>query len=313
MTPEQKESLRDVLRGSSATLLLFLAYTIFPLIGAPAGLVAPYPAVFYSLKLGRNGGLAIILLVTAALALTDLSVAVLYLFQAGLLSFLLPEFLRRGSGGARSIAGAVSGVIAVAGSAATVFVVTHGIDVSAMIRKGVALSIAQTAEFYKKSGLTSEELATVQDALTQGGALIGLTYPALLTLFMITVAGITLSLVQRNAVRLPIPPVIGTFSAYRNPDHLVWVLIGSGFCLLLSHPILFQVALNALIITLCLYFIQGLAIIATFFDRYKVSPLLRSIFYVVLAIQPYLTMGVALLGLFDLWFTFRTPKQGENL
>ncbi len=94
MTPESRESLRDVARGTGATLLLFLAYTIIPLAGAPAGLVAPYPAVFFALKQGRNAGLAIVLLATAVMALTDLSVGLLYLFQAGLLSLLLPDLAR---------------------------------------------------------------------------------------------------------------------------------------------------------------------------------------------------------------------------
>ena len=40
---------------------------------------------------------------------------------------------------------------------------------------------------------------------------------------------------------------------------------------------------------------------------------MRGIFYVLLAVQPYLAIGVTLFGLFDLWLNFRTPKPGENL
>jgi len=313
MTPEQKESLRDVLRGSSSTLLLFLAYSVFPLVGVPAGLIAPYPAVFYGLKQGRKSGVAIILLATAALALTDLSLAFLYLAQAGLISLLLPEFLRRGYSGARCIAGAVAAVAAVAGVAATAVTLLKGIDPTAIVRKGVAYSISQTVVFYQKSGLSGDELASVQEALKQGGALIALTYPSLLILFLVAAAGVTLALVKRSSGRLPMPPAIGSFSRYRNPDHLVWLLIASGFSLLLSQPVVFQAALNILIVTLSLYFIQGLAIIVTFFTRYRISPLMRGIFYVILIVQPYLAIGVTLLGLFDLWFNIRTPKEGENL
>jgi uncharacterized protein YybS (DUF2232 family) len=313
MTPEERESIRDVIKGSAATLLLFLAYAAFPLIGTPAGIIAPFPALFYFLKQGRTSGLAIVLVTVAVLALAEPTIAVLYLFQAGILSLLLAEFLRRGYGGARSIAGSVAAVSVLVVVTATVYGLWSGVNLVDLIRKGVAVSINQTAALYQKGGFTPEELSAIQEALKQSGALIGMVYPALLILVMVAIAGMSLSLVIRNAGRLRQQPVIGRFSSYRNPDHLIWPVILSGFCLLLDHPVLFQVSLNILIVTLGLYFTQGLAIIVAFFDRYTVSSLMRGIFYVLLAVQPYLAIGVTLFGLFDLWLNFRTPKTGENL
>ena len=313
MTPAERESIRDVIKGSAATLLLFLTYAVFPLIGTPAGIVAPFPALFYSLKQGRTNGLAIILVTVAVLALTEPTIALLYLFQGGLLSLLLAEFLRRGQGGARSIAGAVAGITILVVVAATVYGFASGVDLNGMVRGGIAASIAQTAALYQKGGFSAEELTAIREALKQSGVLIGTIYPALLVLLMVAFAGLNLSLLRKNAGRLLQPPVLGPFSAYRNPEHLIWLIIASGFCLLLDHPVVFQASLNILIITLGLYFIQGLAIIVTFFDRFAVSSLMRGIFYVLLAVQPYLAIGVTLFGIFDLWFNFRTPKTGKNL
>jgi uncharacterized protein YybS (DUF2232 family) len=182
-----------------------------------------------------------------------------------------------------------------------------------MVRAGIVASIAQTAALYQKGSFSPEELLSIQEALKQSGVLIGMIYPALLVLLMVAFAGFNLSLLRKNAGRLLDPPELGKFSAYRNPDHLIWLVIASGFCLLLEQPVVFQACLNILIVTLGLYFIQGLAIIATFFDRFTVSSLMRGIFYVLLAVQPYLAIGVTLFGLFDLWLNFRTPKTGENL
>jgi uncharacterized BrkB/YihY/UPF0761 family membrane protein len=50
-----------------------------------------------------------------------------------------------------------------------------------------------------------------------------------------------------------------------------------------------------------------------FFDRFAVQRFVRVIFYILLALQPYLAVAVAVLGIFDLWGNFRTPKQQENL
>jgi uncharacterized protein YybS (DUF2232 family) len=313
MTPGERESIRDVFKGSAATLLLFLAYAVFPLIGTPAGIVAPFPALFYSLKQGRTIGLAIVLVTVAVLALTEPTIALLYLFQAGLLSLLLAEFLRQGYGGARSIAGAVAGVAILIVVTAAVYGLGSGVDLNGVVRAGIATSIAQTAALYQKGGFSTEELAAIQEALKQSGVLIGTIYPALLVLLMTAFAGLNLALLRKNAGRLLQPPELGRFSTYRSPDHLIWLVIASGFCLLLDHPVVFQASLNILIVTLGLYFIQGLAIIVTFFDRFAVSSLMRGIFYVLLAVQPYLAIGVTLFGLFDLWLNFRTPKTGENL
>lgn len=313
MTPGDRESIRDVIKGSAATLLFFLTYAVFPLIGTPAGIIAPFPALFYTLKRGRTTGMVIVLVTVAVLALTEPTIAVLYLFQAGILSLLLAEFLRRGQGGARSIAGAVAGAAILVAGTAVLYGFASGVDLNGVLRAGIATSIAQTAALYQKGGFTPEELSAIREALQQSGVLIGTIYPALLVLLMVAFAGFNLSLVRKYAVRLPQPPELGRFSAYRTPDQLIWLVIASGFCLLLDHPVVFQASLNILIVTLGLYFIQGLAIIVTFFDRFAVSSLMRWIFYVLLAVQPYLAIGVTLFGLFDLWLNFRTPKAGENL
>ena len=313
MTPGTRESLRDVIKGSSATILLFLAYAVFPLVGTPAGVIAPFPALFYSLKRGRVVGLAVVLVASVVLALSEPTVALLYLFQGGLLSILLAEFLQRGMGGAKSIAGAVSIIALLAVVAATVYSLGSGVNLDGAIRTGIASSIAQTAALYKKGNFSAEEFSTIQEALKQSGILMGRIYPALLLLLMASFAGLNLSLLRKSASRLQEPPKLGKFSAYRNPDHLIWLVIVSGFLLLLDQPILFQVGLNILIVTLGLYFMQGVAIIITFFDRFAVSPIMRGFFYLLLAIQPYLAIGVTLFGLFDLWLNFRTPRTGENL
>ena len=313
MTPGDRESLRDVIKGSAATLLLFLTYAVFPLIGTPAGMIAPVPALFYSLKQGRAVGLAIVLITLAVLGFTEPTIALLYLLQGGGLSLLLAEFLRRGEGGARSIAGAVAGVAILTVVSGTLYAVVSGVNLNGVISAGIASSIAQTGALYQKGGFSGEELAAIQEALKQSGLLIGTIYPAVLILLMVAFAGLNLSLLRRSSGKLLQPPQLGSFTAYRNPDQLIWLVIASGFCLLFDHPVLFQPALNLLIVTLGLYFIQGLAIIIMFSNRFTVSPFMRGFFYVLLAIQPYLAIGVTLFGLFDLWLNFRTPKTGENL
>ncbi|MRR37047.1 DUF2232 domain-containing protein, partial [bacterium] len=46
---------------------------------------------------------------------------------------------------------------------------------------------------------------------------------------------------------------------------------------------------------------------------YRVPAFFRIFFYVLLVLQAYLALAVALLGLFDLWGDFRRPRIRENL
>jgi len=61
----------------------------------------------------------------------------------------------------------------------------------------------------------------------------------------------------------------------------------------------------ALIVLGTIYFLQGLAVIACFLDKWRWPPVFRTLAYGLVFIQQPLSLGVALLGLFDLWFDFR--------
>ncbi|HEY6007680.1 MAG TPA: DUF2232 domain-containing protein, partial [Geobacteraceae bacterium] len=102
-------SMPDIIKGSVATLALFLAYVALPLVGIVAVLFAPLPAAFYALKSGPRSGVAIVLVSVAVLALTsDLMTAGFYLLQSAVISLSLPLFLLRGVGGARAIVSTVA-------------------------------------------------------------------------------------------------------------------------------------------------------------------------------------------------------------
>jgi hypothetical protein len=73
--------------------------------------------------------------------------------------------------------------------------------------------------------------------------------------------------------------------------------------------------LNGLIILIGLYFLQGLSIAAFLFQRFRLPRLLGAVSVLLLLFQPFLTLVVAGVGLFDVWFGFRrlsvpkTPGQ----
>ena len=84
---------------------------------------------------------------------------------------------------------------------------------------------------------------------------------------------------------------------------------------LIGLPVLKTIGLNGLILLAGLYFLQGLCIAGFLFRRFQLPRFLVTLSVLLLVIQPFLTLVVAGLGLFDVWFAFRrlnlprSPRQ----
>lgn len=304
----------DVMKGSAVTLALFLAYISLPLVGILPGIVTPVAGVYYSLKSDRIAGIAIVVATAALLAVAvDPATTAIYLMQCGVMTLALPEFLSRGKGGSRSIVYTVAINLVVISAVAAAYGILSGHNLHAQVIKGINSSITQSITLYEKAGIKGDELKTLQQAMQQAGILIGRIYPALVTVGLSIVAGLNLLLLRKLASRYSVSLVLGDFNRFKNPEQLIWVLIAAGFAMLVDSDVVTLAALNLLIVVVSLYFIQGMAVITQSFNRFIVPGFVRFIFYLLLAVQPFLALVVAVLGIFDLWGDFRTPKKKENL
>jgi uncharacterized protein YybS (DUF2232 family) len=305
-----KGILLDTCKGSIATVALFLAYITLPLAGVLPGIFAPLPGMYYTLKSGKSVGIAIVLISAGSLAIIANPMTLfLYLVQSGLISLVMPYILAKGWGGARAIAFSVFAGLACIMLVALFAWQVRGIDLHGEILKGINTSISQTVQLYEKSGLKENDLQSMRQGMNQAGAMIGRVYPALTLVGLGAVAGLNLLMLRKMAEKLNFQLSLGEFKNFRNPEHLIWFVIVPGFALLLKNADVSMAALNLLVLVLTLYAIQGLAVTTHIFDRLLVSRFIRAIFYVMLALQPYLAAALALLGIFDLWGNFRTPKQ----
>ncbi|HJV65564.1 MAG TPA: YybS family protein [Geomonas sp.] len=313
MNPLQGRIL-DVIKGSVATAALFLAFMTVPLFGLVPGLFTPAPGVFYGLKNGRKTGLAVVLVTCAMVAVLagPASVAI-YLLQAGILSLALPEFLVRLKGGARSIVYSVAINLLVMVAAAALYGYFTGANLHTKITNGVQASIAQTAQLYEKAGVKGDELKAMQDSMRLAGEQIVVIYPALITVALGFLGCLNLYLLGRMAARVGMPIYLGNFRQYRNPEALVWLLIISGFAMLIPNDIVHTVSLNLLIVVCALYAMQGFAVITHYFRKFAVPAFIKVMGCLFLIFQPFMLLAVAALGVFDLWGDFRSPKQQQNL
>jgi len=302
-----------VVKGSLLTLALFFLSRTIPLLGAFAAAFIPFPCIYYSLKSARVTGYAIVLLMVLFLALLNQDSLLPYLVSSVAISLLLPEFLVRGKGSARALLCTVGINVFLFAVLAGLLVAVFNINVDALMRSIIHDSVVTAGETYRQSGLSGQELQTLKDGLQLFEKLLVKLYPSCIILLFGVMAGINLLLLKRVSGSLGRDMSFGSFSRYRNPDYLIWLVILAGFTLLTDNDMLTNIALNVLVVLYFLYFIQGLAIIVWYAKKKKFPRVLQGIFFVVLALQPLLTAVVAVFGLADLWVDVRTQKKNENL
>jgi uncharacterized protein YybS (DUF2232 family) len=314
ITPRRELAL-DAIKGGVLTLALFLAYVTFPVIGLLPGLFVPLPAAYFHFKKGAAAGAGVFAItLTVLILMQDGSSPLLYTLQSGLIGFLLPFFYLRGKGAAKSVAYSVGIDFLLIIVLAIVYGFWSGVDLQAMLLKGIETSSEQAIGIYsKQEGLSPDDLAMLTSGIRQVGQLIANVFPALLLVSLGSLAAINLSVLFRFAAKtLPQLPRPESYLAFKNPEALVWILIAAGFSMLIPQPDLKRVALNILVVFGFIYFLQGLAVVLSFFQRVSLPTLARIIFWLVLAFQPYLVLAIAFLGVFDIWGDFRAPKQ-KNL
>ena len=306
--------LTAVLVGAAGTFALFAASFVIPPLGFFSGILAPFPVMYFRLRHGRVTAAVIFLTaVTAVTVLFGLNAAAVYLLQCGTIALLLPELLLRGYGAARTIAWTTGVNMALLAIVAVIFTLVSGQDLQRSLSGEISTSISRALALYEQSGVKGDELSMVKQSMDMAAALLLRIYPSLATILLGIMAGCNLALIRRPASLMGFQLQLGDFKELRLPEPLVWVLIAAGFAMLAPSRIVTAPALNVLVVTTTLYFLQGLAVVLTIIARQVFAGIMRVFIWVMLLLQPYLVAVVAAIGIFDIWGDFRTPKKQENL
>ena len=101
------------------------------------------------------------------------------------------------------------------------------------------------------------------------------------------------------------------YSGWQLPDKLIWLLITAAVLSLVGSGGLRNLGYCLFIVSVIVYFFQGMAIFIHFLDRWNVPSFLRVILYVVLALQSYGILVLAMAGIADIWIDFRKLSRQE--
>ena len=306
-----------VLIGTLGSGLLFSASLAVPLLGFVSAFLAPVPLGLARIKGGSAiAGFSALLTTLLLAVLFSPPIGAWYVVQCGLIGLLIPEMALRGFRPSRTIIWTTAAGLTLTALIVAAFVVSNGIDLQLFIQKEITDSINQATRLYEQhAGLPAQDLEVLKQGMQTVGQIMSRTYPALTTINLGLISAVTLLLFIRMATKRAMAVNCSPFKEFRTPSALVWLLIVAGFAMLAPSPLLTTPALNILSVLGVLYFIQGLAILLTISERSSFANTLKALLGIILLTQPYLVVVVTVLGIFDYWGDFRTPRtiQEENL
>lgn len=311
------QKLAAVLIGTLGSGLLFSASLAAPVIGFVSAFLAPVPLGLARIKGGSAiAGFSALLATLLLAALFSPPVGAWYAVQCGLIGLLVPELALKGFRPSRTIIWTTAAGLTLTALITAAYVISNGINLQLFIQKEINDSINQATLLYEQHArLPAQDLEVLKQGMQTIGQIMSRTYPALTTINLGLISAVTLLLFMRMATKRAVAVNSPPFKEFRTPGPLVWLLIAAGFAMLAPSPLLTTPALNVLSVLGVLYFMQGLAVLLTISERSSLANTLKVLLGIILLTQPYLVVVVTVLGIFDYWGDFRTPRttQEENL
>jgi len=228
----------------------------------------------------------------------------IFYLEFGLPALVLSEAIRRKWTPETSVAAGSLAIIG--GSLLGLFILSRGGGgVAAYLLGQLDLALEEAMALYSKIGFAPEEPGALFAAAQQLQKFLLATSPGLFIAVALLIASANYFLARTGLARISTSPGSDPGFAWKMPDALVWVFIASAALFLSGLPIVKQIGLNGLVVTMTLYFLQGLAIAAFWIRRLKLPAFVRILGVVLLLLQPFLLLLLTGVGLFDIWFAFR--------
>lgn len=289
---------------------LFAAGSTLKLRFNPAVLICPVPMVLVAIRRGARFGVPMVAFAAAVVGTAQMpgAAAQAFVLEIGVPALVLGLCLRRNMALERTV---ILGAVCLSAA----FIV--GLGIRAGGREGIALayrelsgeidrSLQEAQQFYEGLGMQGDIVAA-GEATAALRAFTRKALPGLLGAGNLLAAAAIASLAIALAAR-----TVGTATpafTWALPEGTVWVFIAAGGATLAPWRLWHLIGLNALLIILTLYFLQGLSIAGFFCRRLEIPWYVRLLAALVAVAWPPLTLlvvtGTVAVGLFDVWVAFR--------
>lgn len=293
--------IKETLKGLSFCILIFGAVVAFPLLGIFALLLLPLPVLFYRLKVGRNCGLAIVVIsfIILMLMTRGLALDILYFGSLLMTGLFLGECLERHLNIQKTIGLTTAMVAGSAVAAFFLYTLSQGQAMGDLLREYLGAYFKMTAEVYSEMGIEQNQIEQLNSAFM-------VVLPGMFLISYISTIWLNILIIRKMLKKRGVElKSIDHLNRYRAPDLLVWAVIGIGLALMLPIQPLKVIGINCLMVLMLVYFFQGIAVVSYFFQKRQTPMPLKVFCYSLIALQIYVLILVIGLGFFDTWINFR--------
>ncbi|MBW2431355.1 MAG: YybS family protein [Deltaproteobacteria bacterium] len=299
---------RDIVNGVLFTSLIFFISVFIPIIGFFGALIIPLPILFYRLKLGRTIGVLIPVIsgLLLFILIGGISPDILFFVELLVIGFILGELIESNHSIEKTILYATGAVWISGLTGLTVYSTLSGDSIYAVVSAYVTKNLELTMVLYQNMGMSDENIALIDRFLLEIRPFIVQIIPAMVTASTLFVAWTNL-LIARPLLksRSLSSPDFGPLNMWKAPEFLVWAVIGCGLALFIPVAIIKSIGINGLLILMTVYFFQGIAIVAFYFEKKRFPRMVRFFLYTLIALQHLILLAVIGLGFFDMWINFR--------
>ncbi len=169
---------------------------------------------------------------------------------------------------------------------------------------------ATYAIYQESSDLSAQALKELEPVFLQLRNIVPVIMPAIVTIS--AVFTVWLNMTAGNWLLKKKDPCLAPWQDFyylHLPEKLVWPVIIVGVGLIFPIAPLQSFSINGVLILGTLYFFQGLAVLATLFNKWSVPRAFRILVYALILIQAYGFVFLAIAGLADVWLDFRKSRS----
>lgn len=303
-----KDAARDIISGVALTGFVFAISIYIPIAGFFSALFIPLPVVFYRIKLGRNVG-SIVPSITATLMLLAIgrfSTDLWFFIELLLMGFVMGELLERRYPIEKTVLYTSAAVLGSTLLALFFYSAASHTGITALVSDYVSKNLRLTLKMYRNMGVSQENIDLIAKSLGHIQYYLVRLLPCIMAVSTLFAVWANL-LLARSLLKTKAPLAVdfGPLNHWKAPEHLVWAVIACGALLLVAPGAARLIGLNGLAILMMIYFFQGLAIVAFFFEKKHFPRMFRIFLYTLIALQQMLLLIIIVVGLFDTWFNFR--------
>jgi uncharacterized protein YybS (DUF2232 family) len=295
----------------STFLLLQVSPTLILLSMIPM-LLSPVFVVITTWRHGNRLGLAAsITSAVFVLLLFNLPILVLFAFQFALVGILLGEGLRKRVAALPLLFATAFASTALIVLLGAVYLSGSPGGLSGAFQAGAEAARTAFEAQARHYGLDPEELMRYQRAVSGLIDFVKVALPGLIFFNAFTI--VYLNLVVSAGLSAPLGLDGSHVAPLREmavPAAWIWGLILSGLLYLLKVPYLKWVGLNAGLVFLLAYLLQGYAILSFYLHRTRLPGLFKGLIYALFLMHPLLMILLCAVGLFETWIPFRRRASG---